>query len=220
MREDRTATMCKFFPGVRLLARQVMRMVPGAELDELIGDGALGLIRAVDTYDPSRGATLERYVRRVVIGAMLNGLRKRDPVSERARRTIREVESERFAHAQKYGELPSIGEMERKRAAFARANLAVLRYTPLSLDGPLPPGTRFADVGVDPADAVVERSEREEVANAVASLPPRERKVIELHYQHAQPLRCIARTLSVSAQRASQLHLTALGRLRKKAVAR
>jgi hypothetical protein len=68
--------------------------------------------------------------------------------SERARRTIREVESERFAHAQQYGELPSIGVMERKRAAFARANLAVLRYMPLSLAAVLIMGARRTGRGV------------------------------------------------------------------------
>ena len=61
-------------------------MARGADRDDLLGDGALGLIRAVDTYDPLRGATLEAYARKLIAGAMLNGLRKLDPVSERVRR--------------------------------------------------------------------------------------------------------------------------------------
>ena len=215
MTEDRAQTIVRFFPLVRLLARRVTTMVPGADMDDLIGDGSIGLIRAVDTYNAVRGASLERYVRHIVTGAMLNGLRKRDPVSERARRTIREVERERFEIAQHRGEMPSVAEMERKRSSYARANLAVVRYTPLSLDAPLPPGTRLLDVGANPADVVVAQSEREHVALAIAALPARERRVIELHYRHEQPLRCVAETLAVSSQRASQLHLAALGRLRR-----
>ena len=215
MVENRAETIVRLFPLVRGLARRVLTMVAGAEIDDLIGDGCIGLIRAVDTYDAARGATLERYVRHIVTGAMLNGLRKRDPVSERARRTIREVERERYELAQARGEMPSVAEMERKRRAFARANTAVLRYTPLSLDSPLPPGMRYLDVGCNPSDIVVEQSERTKVAQAVAALPPRERRVIDLHYGQQQPLRCIAAMLAVSPQRASQLHLAALARLRK-----
>jgi DNA-directed RNA polymerase specialized sigma subunit len=42
-------------------------------------------LRAVDAYDPALGTSIEHYVRRVVLGAMLNGIRRLDPVSERAR---------------------------------------------------------------------------------------------------------------------------------------
>ncbi len=218
MVEDRAEIIVRFFPIVRVLARRVLTMVPGADIDDLIGDGSVGLIRAVDTFDADRGAALDRYVRHIVIGAMLNGLRKRDPVSERARRTIREIERARYEAATISGALPSVAETERSHAAYAKANLAVLRYTPLSLDAQLPPGTRLLDVGSNPADVVVEKSADEAISNAVAKLPPRERHVIELHYRHEQPLRCIAKTLSVSSQRASQLHLAALSRLRKMAV--
>lgn len=219
MHEDRAETIVRLFPLVRILARRVIAMIPGADMDDLIGDGAVGLIRAVDTYNMDRGSSLDRYVRHIVTGAMLNGLRKRDPVSERARRTIREVERERYETAHTSGTLPSIAEMERKRGSYARANHAVLRYTPLSLDAPLPPGMKMLDVGANPADIVIAQSERNVVQRAIAALPPRERRVIELHYRHEQPLRCIAESLSVSSQRASQLHLAALGRLRKANIA-
>ncbi len=214
-KDERAATIVRLFPRVRLLARRVARMVPGAEMDELLGDGALGLIRAVDSYNASRGATLERYVHQVVTGAMLNGLRKRDPVSERARRTIREAERVRYELAQQRGSLPSIAEMERLSLRFARANQAVFTYTPLSLDGPaLTAGCRD-DKSENPAELVAAQSVRNDLQRAVAGLPLRERRVIELHYGAAQPLRCVAHTLAVSAQRASQLHLAALKRLRK-----
>jgi RNA polymerase sigma factor for flagellar operon FliA len=215
MPEDRGARIERLFPLVRIVARQVLQMVPGSDIDDLIGDGSVGLIRAVDTYDAGRGASLERYARHVMVGAMLNGLRKRDPVSERSRRLIREVERERYTYAQTHGVMPTTAELERDRSGFARANLAVYSYMPLSLDAPMPPGTRFAKVDNDPADLVAEIDECERLEQAIEALPKRERTVIKLHYQREQPLRCIAQTMSVSSQRASQLHLAGLGRLRK-----
>ena len=95
------------FPVVRGIARRIGRLVPAADIDDLVGDGCVGLIRAVDTYDAARGATLETYARRLVLGTMLNGLRRLDPISERARRTLREADRERLALAQERGSMPS-----------------------------------------------------------------------------------------------------------------
>src|SRR5665213_3619587 len=111
--DEREATIRSLLPLVRTMARRVARVVRAADLDDLIGDGSVGLIRAVDAFDPARGASLETYVRRVVLGAMLNGLRRLDPVSERARRALREAERLRLALAQDRGSLPTLGEMER-----------------------------------------------------------------------------------------------------------
>ena len=213
--DDRATLIVEHFPLVRLLARRVRGMVPGSDTDELIGDGCIGLIRAVDTYDEKRGASLERYIRRVVIGSMLNGLRKRDPVSERARRTIREAERERFFLAQERGEMPAMSEMETRRKDLRRANIAVLSHTPLSLDAPLPPGTCYAARGDDPAEIVAARLATLELDIAVAALPVRERRVVALHYEGEEALRNIGSAMRVSPQRASQLHLAALRRLRK-----
>ena len=93
---DREAAIRRLFPLVRQIARRVRRMVAGVELDDLVGDGSIGLIRAVDNFDPMRGPTLEHYASRLIAGAMLNGIRRMDPVSERARRAVRDGENERF----------------------------------------------------------------------------------------------------------------------------
>ena len=83
MSDDRERRIRELFPLVKRIARRVRRLIAGAELDDLVGEGSIGLIRAVDTFDPTRGVSIERYAARVIAGAMLNGLRKLDPVSER-----------------------------------------------------------------------------------------------------------------------------------------
>lgn len=214
--DERAARIAELVPLVRRLAYFVRGRVPGADVDELVGDGMLGLIRAIDTHVHERGASLERYARQVITGAMLNGLRKRDPVSERARRILREADRQAGFFAQQHGRMPGTADLEARCRGTVRAQLAVHHYTPLSLDAPLPPEHRVAaQRDNDPAELVTADAERRRIAAAVAALPQRERRVIELHYRDAVPLRRIGACLAVSPQRASQLHCAALKRLKK-----
>ena len=203
-------------PAVRQIARRVQRMVPSADLDDLTGDGSVGLIRAVDGYDPSYGVPLEQYARRVVLGAMLNGIRRLDPVSERVRRTIRHAELARYALAQELGALPAPSEMERRIPALARARVEAYRGTPLSLDAPLPPGERLEPDGAgDPQTVAVAQAERVRIRTAVERLPARQRDVVVAHYYRQRSLRSLGGPMGISPQRVSQLHLAAMERLRR-----
>lgn len=212
-REER---LRELFPLVKKIARRIQRMVPGSDLGDLVGDGCVGLIRAVDTFDPSRGPALERYASRIVAGAMLNGARRLDPVSERVRRELREAERERFEIASETGSMPSQHEMEKRRPALRRAVVHAYRYTPLSLDVALPAGERLgAHSGGDPAAIAAHAGERRALQAALHTLPARQQRVLALHYFDGQSLHQIGRALSVSAQRVSQLHQAALKNLRK-----
>lgn len=214
--QDREAIIRSYFPFVRTVARRIQRMVAGSELDDLIGDGCVGLIRAVDSFDPARGPTMHAYISRVIAGTMLNGLRRLDPVSERVRREVRDAERERYAIAVTQGALPTQPEMEARRPALRRAVLHAHRYTPLSLDAPLPAGESLAeDWGQDPALVAGEKFHRAYVRGVLMKLTKQQRSVVTLYYFHNQSLYDIGRTLSISPQRASQLHVAALRNLRK-----
>ncbi|HZZ64560.1 MAG TPA: sigma-70 family RNA polymerase sigma factor [Candidatus Baltobacteraceae bacterium] len=203
------------FPLVKSIARRVRRMVPGSDLDDLIGEGCVGLIRAVDTFDGERGPSLERYASRIIAGAMLNGVRRMDPVSERVRREIREAERERYDLATQLGALPSVQEMESRRPALRRATVHAYRQAPLSLDNALPTGESFTeDWSTDPVSIVIQLSEQQTVHAAMQSLAARQRYVVHSHYFTGQSLHQISRSLKISPQRASQLHQAALRKLR------
>lgn len=213
---ERETKIRELFPMIRKIARRVARMVAGSDIDDLVGEGCVGLIRAVDSFDPTRGPSLEQYAGRIVAGAMLNGLRRLDPVSERVRREMREAERERYALANERGTMPSQREMEERRPALRRAATHALRYTPLSLDSPLPIGERLAkDLASDPAFLVGEIVGSEDLRAALQRLPPRLRDVIELHYFGELSLHQIGERMRISPQRASQLHLAALKKLQK-----
>ena len=149
--DAREATIRALLPIVRAVARRIQRMVPGADMDDLIGDGSIGLIRAVDAFDPVRGIPLEQYARKIVLGAMLNGMRRLDPVSERVRRRVRHAENARFALAHQLGTVPTMQALAARDPALARARVDAHRSVPLSLDATLPLGERLVlDYGGDP----------------------------------------------------------------------
>ena len=217
----RERAIAEHVPLVRHIARRVARVATGAEFDDLVGDGSLGLIRAVDTFDRTRGTMFESYARRLILGAMLNGMRRRDPVSERVRRTLRRAEERRFALAQERGTMPTFAELERDDPALERARLAAYRQSTLSLDVSAPlKRDPLADSSLEPAAHVVARAKRAMLREAVALLPERERRILSLHYEDELSLHAIGTRLAVSPQRVSQLHLCALARLRHSAFAR
>lgn len=212
----RESQIRELFPLVKRIARRVNRLIPSSDVDDLIGDGSVGLIRAIDSFDPSRGPTLEQYAGRVIAGAMLNGLRRLDPVSERVRREVREAEREQYALATQLGTMPTQCEMEERRPGLRRAVTHAYRYTPLSLDGPLPAGESLSgDWGADPGIIAAYRSERDFIRAALYRLTPRQRRVLALHYFRGKSLHQIGEALAISPQRASQLHQAAIKNLRK-----
>lgn len=212
---EREARIRALLPLVKRIARRICRLVP-CDYDDLVGDGSIGLIRAVDQYDPQRGISLYHYARHLISGAMLNGIRRMDPVSERTRRAMRDGECERYRLASERGTVPSLAEMERLRPGFNRALQAVATYVPLSLDRALPDGERLrVDRSNDPAALVLERSERERIGAAIDALPERQRMVIREHYYAGRSLREVGRRMRISPPRASQLHIAAMTKLRR-----
>ncbi|MGB6986940.1 MAG: sigma-70 family RNA polymerase sigma factor [Candidatus Aquilonibacter sp.] len=212
-REERIRAL---LPLVRKIARRISRLVP-CDYDDLVGDGSIGLIRAVDNFDPSRGTSLEHYARHLISGAMLNGIRRMDPVSERTRRAMRDGEVERYQLAGERGSIPSMNEMEARRPGFIRASAAATLGVPLSLDRPLPEGERLQrDWSNDPAALIEARTACDFIEAAVDALPARQRQVIREHYFGAWSLREVGRRMQISPQRASQLHIVAMRKLRKR----
>ena len=216
LRSNRAHLITSLLPLVRACARRLKNTIPAAELDDLVADGALGLIRAVDTFDPSRGMQLRAYASHIVAGAILNGIRYRDPVSERSRALVRRARAERVALANERGCLPSMMEMERRHPGLRRALLAIYqRGASLSLDT-LPSVAAINDDKRldDPAHIVAYNDLLARTSRVLAALPARERHIILWHYVDDLSLHVIAKHLDITPQRVSQLHARTLDRLR------
>ncbi|HEY5341844.1 MAG TPA: sigma-70 family RNA polymerase sigma factor [Candidatus Aquilonibacter sp.] len=212
---EREEQIRALLPLVKTIARRISRLVP-CDYDDLIGDGSIGLIRAVDNFEPERGISLKHYARHLISGTMLNGIRRMDPVSERIRRQVRDGEIARYQLATERGTVPSMTEMEERRPGLRDAIIAATTRVPLSLDRKLPDGERVAlDRSNDPAQIVENRSECERIGALVDALPERQRRIVREHYYGDRSLRDIGRRIGISAQRASQLHIVAMAKLRR-----
>ena len=199
------------YPLVKSIARRVARAYPKADVEELVSDGCVGLIRAVDLFDPTRGVVIEAYARRLIIGAIFNGLRKRDPLTSRLRRALRETEEERYRLAASRGSMPTMAEMEQRDKKLGAVRTKAMQRSVVSLDAPLPSGmTIGASSENDPEALAVERALVQTALTAINTLPVRQREVMMLYYMGQVPLPAIAQKLGVTRQRASQIHREAL----------
>lgn len=214
--DERERAIRELLPIVNAIAKRIHRLVPMADMGDLIGDGSVGLIRAVDCFDPSYGTTLEHYARRLILGKMLNGIRRMDPVSERARRELRDAQRQRYEIAAERGSLPTLNEMRALRPQLESALRQVNEAVPFSLDRRLPDDAEPPlDVAADPAQVFGARFDRVRLHQMIGTLGPRHRAVLARHYYFDETLGAIGKRMNISSQRASQLHVTALRRLRK-----
>jgi RNA polymerase sigma factor FliA len=216
-------------PLVRRMAVSILRRLPPHFTpDDLIGDGCVGLLRAIDRFDPQRGMKFELWAARLIRGAILNGLRAMDIVPERVRRDARLLDVARWHLAQLQGTAPKdavaavrAGLTKRKLNA---VQLALRRSMPLSLD--MPPSRhlenpakptlydRIDSQTLDPAVEVAQRAASIAVHEAVCTLPPREQHIIRSFYSGGSTFRTIGGELGISKQRVSQIHGRALQSLR------
>lgn len=211
-------------PLVRRIATIVLRRLPAHfSGDDLIGDGCLGLLRAIDRFDPAFGVTFESWAGRIIRGSMLNGLRRMDAIPERVRRDARALDAARWIVAQRTGHAPSDSEAARS-ASITPSKLAAIReaarHAPLSLDGPAGGDAgatiseRLVAAQRDPGAVVAETALRRIVSQAVSALPGRERAIVQAFYGRGVTFGEIGQTLGVSKQRVSQLHSRAISCLR------
>jgi RNA polymerase sigma factor for flagellar operon FliA len=212
---------------VRCIAKSMADSLPQqVDVDDLISAGTVGLIKAVDDFDPARGAKLETYARYRIKGAILDELRKQDmlPYSTRSKlrcldRAIHNLERTlgRYPTDREIIEEAGISEDEMSRL------LAVATAIDLySLDDIIENGDGQLQVARDHPDAQSEdplsKLEREEMARVMVeglkSLPQMERTVLGLYYYEGLRMKDIGEVLGVSESRISQVHSKAILLLR------
>src|SRR6188472_3202001 len=213
-------------PFVEQLARRVAATMPHSiDIGDLVQDGVLGLIDAACRFDEGRGIKFETFAERRVRGAMIDALR-RDAWPRGVRRQRRELEAAREQLRRELGAEPSLADLAaRVGSDEARLGRTIVRIntiestSPLSagdnLDGSMLPAALVPSEPPSPDRAYEEREVRDRVRAAIASLPPRERKVIALYYYGEATMKQIGGEIGVNESRVSQLHARAVQRLKK-----
>jgi RNA polymerase sigma factor for flagellar operon FliA len=213
-------------PFVESLARRVASSMPHSiELKDLVQDGMIGLIDAACRYDEARGIKFETFAERRVRGAMIDALRK-DAWPRGVRRQRRELEAAREQLRKELGAEPSLADLAARMGSDeTRLGRTIVRIhtiestSPLSagenLDGSMLPPALVPSEPTAPDKAYEEQEVRNRIRAAIASLPPRERKVIGLYYYGDATMKQIGAAIGVNESRVSQLHARAVQRLKK-----
>src|SRR5687768_9154780 len=220
-----TARVTASIPFVEQLARRVAATMPHSiDIGDLVQDGVLGLIDAANRFDESRGIKFETFAERRVRGAMIDALRK-DAWPRGVRRQRRELEAAREELRREMGCEPSLADLAAKIGSDEkRLGRTIVRINAIESTSPLA-NNEHLDESTLPAALIPSEPERPDVAfergeterrvqDAIASLPPREQKVIGLYYYQEATMKQIGAEIGVNESRVSQLHARAIGRLR------
>jgi RNA polymerase sigma factor for flagellar operon FliA len=209
-------------------ARELMpHGVRDIELDDLIGAGTLGLVQALEGFDPARGLAFSTYAMPRIRGAILDELRRRDWMPRTARLRTRHIGRARVALEQRLGREPLDRELaaelgvdeptlERWLGDTRVRTMVALDTETRSDDGV---GTPLAETipdrrAVDPEAACLKSEQLEGLGAAFAALPEKDRMVLTLYFYESLNLKQIGEVLHVTESRVSQLRTRALARLR------
>jgi len=218
-----------YAPLVKYVAGRLGSGLP-AHVDEgdLVSYGLLGLIGAIERYDPSRDIKFETYAISRIKGAIIDELRALDWVPRSVRSRAREIERAIRELESKLGTAPtdeqiaakigiSVDELEESLTDISRSSIAALdELWSVSGDGDQVSllDTIEDTTGPRPQDALDAAEMREALADAIARLPEREKLVVTLYYYEELTLREIGEVLGVTESRVSQLHTKAILRLK------
>jgi RNA polymerase sigma factor for flagellar operon FliA len=212
-------------PFVEQLARRVAATMPHSiDIGDLVQDGVIGLIDAAHRFDEARGIKFETFAERRIRGAMIDALRK-DAWPRGVRRQRRELEAAREELRRELGHEPSLADLAAKIGSDEkRLGRTIVRINAIESTSPLANNDNLDESTLPTAlipsepeqpDEAYERQEtKERVGAAIASLPPREQKVISLYYYGEATMKQIGAEIGVNESRVSQLHARAIRRLR------
>src|SRR5258705_165783 len=94
-------------PLVRFIAQRVLQRPPApVQLSDLVSEGVVGLIEAIERFDPARGVRFGSFAESRIRGAILDSLRARDVASRSLRRKLREMDSAALRAEKRLGRAP------------------------------------------------------------------------------------------------------------------
>jgi len=226
--EKRDRMILEHLPYVkRIVNRIAVHLPPGVDTEDLINVGVIGLIQAIDRYDPSRDNKFTTFAAFRIRGAVLSELRARDFISRTSRRKIREVEQAAVKLEQELGREADDGEIaERLNIGLEElyrikqmAGISFISYEELGGGTSTERDRPAAGLAGDETD-FIERAGLKELqaalAESIEELPAKEQMVLSLYYSDELTMKEAGEVLGVTESRVSQLHSQAVFRLRTK----
>ncbi|MGH9398584.1 MAG: sigma-70 family RNA polymerase sigma factor [Terriglobia bacterium] len=225
--EERDRLLMENLPQVHYIAKRIHdRLPPHVPLEDLVNAGIVGLLEAIQNFDPSRGAQVKTYAELRIHGAILDSLREMDWSPRALRRKGRQLEESHSRLRQTFERSPS----EQELAEDMHISLKELRGLLCDLRG-LNLGSIQAiqqeDGGgdqvfkyspnapdEDPYYMCLQSELKACLAMAVNELPDREKQLLALYYKEDLTMKEVGAVLGIGEGRVSQLHSAAMARLR------
>ncbi len=205
-----------------VLGRLGLSLEIGTGYEDLVNQGLLGLIEAVDRFDPSFGTQFSTYATVRVRGKVLDYLRSLDWLSRTARHRTRAVQQAITTLYSQSHTAPSDEEIAaylgldvpKVQQAIADSSRVILSLDTLADYDPENDNSLYETLAdenqTDPSDAIAENDLRRRMVNALKELPEREQMVLSLYYYEEMTLKEIGMVLGISESRVCQLHARAV----------
>ena len=217
-------------PLIRYIVNRIAVRLPShIDLDDLHNTGVIGLMDAIDKYDPEKNCKFKTYAEFRIKGAILDQLRSLDWVPRSIRQKSRRLEQAYSEVEQRLGRSASEQEIAESLGiqlhefhflvnqvrGISMVNLEEMRSGGDS-DHPAF-GEIFEDVKAEnPFSSLKSRELRQAVADCIAGIPEKERLVISLYYYEDLNMKEIGGVLGITESRVCQIHTKAVARLRAK----
>ncbi|MDZ7642550.1 MAG: FliA/WhiG family RNA polymerase sigma factor [Desulfurivibrio sp.] len=219
-----------YTPLIKYIAsRLASRLPPQVAVDDLISCGIVGLIDAINKFDPAKNVQFKTYAEFRIKGTMLDELRALDWVPRSVRRKITELERVCGELEVKLGRPPEDEEAaaglgleldefhrlldETKSVTFLDIDY-LRRQVPDEIEGDV--GEIFSRDDKDPFTALNLGETRNLLAQAIGELPEKEKLTVALYYHEELTMKEIGEVLGYTESRISQMHSKAMLRLRAK----
>jgi len=217
---------------VKYIAQRIAVNLPSSvERDDLVSAGILGLVKAVETFEPERGFKFETYAGHKVRGAILDELRAMDWVPRSVRQKSRDLQRVYAKLENEFGRMPYDDEVCKELGVTMKEYEDILtEVTPatiVSLEEAMPDREadskelRIIDTiedpgGNNPLKELGFTETKNILKDAIAALPEKEKLVIALYHYEELTLKEIGVVLDISESRVSQIHSKVVLRLRAK----
>lgn len=199
---------------VRRLARRYARVTgPTIDVEDLISVGVIGLIEAHSLYDPAGGRTFRVYAEFRVRGAILDELRRLDPMSQPQRRKAKQFGKAKEALAAQLGRDPSEPELA-KSLGLSLPELQKMRREAEHRSVPLDKTNPVELVSGLSRSSMKSTQLRMLLSGAVEQLPERDQQILSMYYVQDMTMKEIGKVFDLTEARVSQLHKAAAKKLR------
>jgi RNA polymerase sigma factor for flagellar operon FliA len=221
-----------YAPLVKYVAGRLGSGLPAhVDDDDLVSYGLLGLIGAIERFDPDRDIKFETYVIARIKGSIIDELRSLDWVPRSVRARARQIEKTNASLENKLRRAPTDQEMAEALGTsvddFQESLTKISNSSVVALDELWTVSDASGDQvslldtiqdpnALDPAQELDAGEMKDRLAEAIARLPEREKLVVALYYYENLTLREIGEVLGVTESRVSQLHTKAVLRLKSR----